>query len=58
MDNIMYAPLDPSGRDFKNLYEIIQNNEMIDFLNEEKFGNVFAVFFKLIETEKKYFKNC
>lgn len=55
MNSIMYAPLDPNGRDFKNLYEIIQENEMIDLLNEEKFGNLFSSFFKLIDMEKKYF---
>ena len=52
----MYAPLSPEGRDFKNIYQIIQDNEMIDLLNEEKFGNLFAAFYKLIDNEKKYFE--
>ena len=55
MNNIMYAPLDPNGRDYKNLYQIIQDNEMIDLLNEERFGNLFSAFYKLIDFEKKYF---
>lgn len=54
---IMYAPLDPEGRDLKNIYEIIQVNEMNDMKNEEKFGNIFSPFYKLIDNEKKYFKN-
>lgn len=57
LDNIMYAPLDPEGRDLKNIYQIIQENEMNDMLDENKFGNLFAAFYKLIDTEKKYFKN-
>lgn len=57
LDNVMYAPLDPEGRDLKNIYQIIQENEMNDMLDEKKFGNLFAAFYKLIDTEKKYFKN-
>lgn len=57
LDNVMYAPLDPEGRDLKNIYKIIQENEMNDMLDENKFGNLFAAFYKLIDTEKKYFKN-
>lgn len=57
LDNIMHAPLDPEGRDLKNIYQIIQENEMNDMLDEKKFGNLFAAFYKLIDTEKKYFKN-
>ena len=57
LDNIMYAPLDPEGRDLKNIYQIIQENEMNDMIDEKKFGNLFAAFYKLIDTEKKYFKN-
>lgn len=56
MDGIMYSPLDPDGRDYKNLYSIIQENEMIDMLSEEKFGNLFSAFHKLINFEKKYFE--
>ena len=57
LDNIMYAPLDPEGRDLKNLYNIIIENEMNDMLDEKKFGNIFSAFYKLIEIEKKYHKN-
>ena len=56
MKSIMYSPLDPEGRDFKNLYMIIQENEMIDMLNEDKFGHLFSAFHKLINFEKKYFE--
>ena len=58
LNMIMYAPLDPDGRDLKNIYMIIHENEMNDMLDENKFGNLFAAFDKLIDNEKKYFKNC
>ena len=58
LNMIMYAPLDPEGRDLKNLYMIIHENEMNDMLDENKFGNLFSAFNKLIDTEKKYFKKC
>ena len=54
----MYAPLDPDGRDLKNIYMIIHENEMNDMIDENKFGNLFSAFDKLIDNEKKYFKNC
>ena len=57
LESIMYAPLDPEGRDLKNLYSIIMDNEMNDMLDEKKFGNIFSSFYKLIEIEKKYNKN-
>ena len=58
LNMIMYAPLDPDGRDLKNIYMIIHENEMNDMLDENKFGNLFSAFDKLIDNEKKYFKNC
>ena len=57
LNMIMYAPLDPDGRDLKNLYVIIQENEMNDLMDENKFGNLFSAFYRLIDMEKKYFKN-
>jgi 5'-3' exonuclease len=56
MNDIMHAPLDPEGRDLKNIYQMIYDNKMNDMLDEKRFGNLFAAFYKLIDTEKKYFK--
>ena len=53
MDNIMYAPLDPSGRDFKNIYEIILNEGMSDLLDDKKFASFFSSFNSIIDMEKK-----
>lgn len=57
MNDMMYAPLDPEGRDLKNLYQIINDNGMYDMFDEERFGDIFSCFYKLIDTEKKYFEN-
>ena len=56
IDSMIHAPLDPDGRDFKNLYAIIQENNMIDLLNTDTFSSFFSSFNGLIENEKKYFK--
>lgn len=56
LNSIMYSPLDPNGRDFKNLYSIIQENEMIDLIKEDNFTRLFSVFYKLINEEKKYYE--
>ncbi len=57
MTNIMYAPLDIDNRNFKNLYSIICENNIIELLDEEKFSNFFASFYGLINNEKKYSQN-
>ena len=58
MNDIMYAPLDPEGRDFKNLYSIIIENEMTDFLDENKFSTFFSSFNGLIDKEKKLYNDA
>lgn len=56
MNEIMHAPLDPEGRDFKNLYQIIQDNDMIDLLDTNIFSSFFSSFNGLIDNEKNFFK--
>lgn len=56
MDNLRYAPIDPSDRNFKNVYEIISKNGMSELLDENKFSTFFSSFNPLIEKEKKRFK--
>ena len=57
LENTMYAPIDPEGRDIKNVYGIIQENGMNDLLDENKFGSLFGGFERIITNEKKYFSN-
>lgn len=56
MEELMYAPIDPEGRNYTNIYQISKDNGMIDLMNEEKFTTIFSNFFRLMENEKKYYK--
>ena len=56
MDDLMHVPLDPSDRDFKNVYNIIIENKFNEFFNENIFSTFFSTFNGLIENEKKFFK--
>ncbi|MBR6516677.1 MAG: hypothetical protein IKT40_07440 [Bacilli bacterium] len=56
IDSMMYAPLDPEGRDYKNLYQIIIDNDMVDLLDSNTFSSFFSSFNGLIDNEKKYFE--
>lgn len=57
MDELMYAPLDVDDRTFKNVYGIIQENNMVDLLDDTKFSSFFSSFSKHIDNEIKYSKN-
>lgn len=52
----LYAPIDPDGRELKNIYQIINDNDMIKLQDENIFGNVFGPFERICKMEKKYFK--
>ena len=56
LKEIVGAPLDPEGREYKDLYEIVRDNGMSDILKEDSFGRFFSDFAKLIDNEKKYYK--
>lgn len=56
LDNMMYAPLDPTDREFKNIYKIVLDNGMSELLDENKFSSFFSSFNPIIETEKKRYK--
>jgi 5'-3' exonuclease len=55
MKALMYAPIDPDGRDMKNVYDIITKLGMNDLLSENSFGNLFGIFEGLIKREKNFF---
>mgnify|MGYP000578486296 CR=1 FL=1 len=57
LDALIHAPLDPENRSFKNLYTIIQENDMVDLLDEGKFSNFFSAYHKLIDNEVKYYNS-
>lgn len=57
MDDMMYAPIDPDGRNMKNLFQLIQKYNITELLDSNKFSNFFSTFNKTIEKEKKLFEN-
>ena len=50
------APLDPEGRDFKELYKIVSDNGMTELITDNKFSTFFSDFAKLMDNERKFFK--
>lgn len=53
MDNMMYTPLDPEGRSFTNLYNIICENGIDDLKDENRFSSFFSEFKTLVDRELK-----
>jgi 5'-3' exonuclease len=56
LKNELYAPIDPEGRDIKNIYQIINDNGMVKLQDEKTFGNVFGAFERIIKMEKNYYE--
>ena len=56
LKNELYAPIDPEGRDIKNIYQIINDNGMTKLQDEKTFGNVFGAFERIIKMEKAYYE--
>lgn len=58
MDTMMYAPQDPDGRSFKNLYKIILDQNIQDLKSDAQFASFFRPFKRLEEKEiKRYNEN-
>lgn len=61
LEQFMYAPLDPEGRSFDNLYRILCESGVDELKDERSFGNFFSEFNYLIDSEtkewKKYLEN-
>ena len=56
LSEVIGAPLDPEGRDFKSLYEIVYNNGMSELMADNKFSTFFSDFAKLQDNERKYYE--
>lgn len=53
IENLMYAPIDPTDRSMENLYGIIVDNDIDPLKDSTTFGNFFSEFMYLIDKEKK-----
>jgi len=56
LSDVLYAPIDTNDRDMKNIYHIIESNGMNKLLDEDKFGDVFSSYSRIIMMEKKRFE--
>lgn len=55
MEGMMYAPIDPSGRSYTNLYKMILEDKIDEFNSDNRFMSFFTPFKRLEEKEKKRF---
>ena len=53
LDDELYSVMDTSGRDIKNVYRIIGDNNMTELTDENKFSRIFSPFDRIIMMEKK-----
>ena len=56
MDAMMYAPQDPEGRSFGNLYQYITEDKIEDFMGDTKFASFFAPFKSFAQREIKRYE--
>lgn len=56
IENMMYAPMDPEGRSFENLYAMIKRDGIEDLINPNVFASFFIPFKELADREKKRFE--
>lgn len=56
LSDILYAPIDVTDRSMKNVYRIINENEMNRLCDEEKFGDVFSSYSRITMMERKRYK--
>lgn len=58
LDEIVCAPVDPEGRDIKNVYNIITRNGMHRLENENTFGKLFGLYERIRKKEIEFSKKC
>lgn len=58
IESMMYAPLDPEGRSFGTLYEMIKRDGIEDLMNLDTFSRFFIPFKELFDREKRRFEEA
>ena len=56
MEAMMYAPQDPEGRSFKNLYQYIVEDNIDELLGDTKFASFFSPFKSFAQREIKRYE--
>lgn len=57
IESMMYAPMDPDGRSFGNLYTMVKRDGIEELMDEKIFSSFFAPFNDLINKEKKRYQD-
>lgn len=57
IESMMYAPQDPEGRSFSNLYQYIIEDDITELVSEKKFASFFEQFKILTNKEIKRYKD-
>ena len=57
IESWMYAPMDPEGRSFTNLYKLIVRDEIENLMDSQSFANFFEPFKGLVDRETRRYKN-
>ena len=53
LDDELYSPLDISNRGVKNIYKIVNEYKVNDLMDENKFGEVFSHYHRIIKRESE-----
>ena len=53
LDDTAYEVMDTSDRNIKNAYRIVNDYKMYDMIDEDKFGNIFGPYSRIIAMENK-----
>ena len=56
MDAMMHASLDPEGRSFSNIYNLVREDGITDLYNESKFSAFFSSFKPFIKREEERYE--
>lgn len=56
LDDELYGVMDTSDRNMKNIYAIINENDLTDLTDENRFGNIFSPYSRIIMRENTRFK--
>lgn len=56
LDSMMYAPQDPDGRSFANIYKLIKEDGITELYDESKFSTFFSSFKPFIKREEERYE--
>ena len=59
IDNMMYVTQDPSDRSMVNVYKMVEEDDILDLLDHDKFSNFFSSYKPFIDNEiRRYKEDC